>query len=932
MYEHIKKRIVRNLIEEIGCLDATALELVGHNVISVIESKRMIHHGINKDYKPSSYTVDSFTDGSTIVGEYSTQKDYFEDDTPKATPSYVKIDKDITHAIGHKKPVGPDKIYLISNEMEPPSFRAKFNSTLLAQSLGERAIIYDARELAKLIYDQSISNTSIAIYYKQFFPGFSRDLDNYEYFGKVPARCEHHISDVRILELIFDHYKRGPNVCVLHGLSGSGKTQAAIDFIHHKGNDFENFIWVSGEDWKPDTSLSAIQRTRGGTPINVTGLFNSAKTILVIDSIERSLEESQFTELSFGFGKGGVVFATSQIAKPGSALYLAIPTMSKEVAIQILGEDPTSISETCDKFVKACSFSPLILSTTRNIIELEGIDSDEFYKEVLEAPEVISGPDGVSIMRRILTKLEPSTREALGKIANSGSSTNDLNFLRHFIGINACINLQRLSILMPTNTPGVMKVHDLVCVAIQDDVNSTVLAEAIEKYIGGNNGEMTPSVLRQIHLGYRQIHDEHIQRGDRDPNWLTYALLQVEGEAKQGIHEQIHSTEITPDLTLASVMCIIDSKEVHSYTIADSDERRTYYNQCAEAFQEAFANSICADVKAELLHHRAKALRRCGQHEEALGCFTQLLELKPEWHATHGQIAHLGTQYGVDGRIKKKGEESMRTLLGSILQDPLSVPLRVSLAALARLRSYPKVVSEISSRPDEVKKLADIIAMSALEGLDQFYEAFVSFTSIFGYRHSSCCVALAEALPEMLAMPPELVENKQWVSACEALTNTAVAAAWAGKADLSYRIAEASTKFADAVFACEKLKAYDARAVAKAYITASMPQKALDAVAKVPDDRIDHWLLYRKSEAELAIGKQEEAIRSAQKAFDLAAKDSRAQSRISNYHDLLSQCHEALGDNVAALAEAKLALEKCTDDQYRKTLTDRVLSIAGTPA
>ena len=59
MFEHIKKRIIKGLIGEIGCLDPVSLELVGHNVIAIIENKKMIHHGINKDYKPSGYTVDS---------------------------------------------------------------------------------------------------------------------------------------------------------------------------------------------------------------------------------------------------------------------------------------------------------------------------------------------------------------------------------------------------------------------------------------------------------------------------------------------------------------------------------------------------------------------------------------------------------------------------------------------------------------------------------------------------------------------------------------------------------------------------------------------------------------------------------------------------------------------------------------------------------
>ena len=79
MFEPIKKLIIKNLIDEIKQLDATNIELIGHNVVSYIESKRLVHHGINKDYMPSGYTVDSFSDDSNIVVEYSAEKGYFED-------------------------------------------------------------------------------------------------------------------------------------------------------------------------------------------------------------------------------------------------------------------------------------------------------------------------------------------------------------------------------------------------------------------------------------------------------------------------------------------------------------------------------------------------------------------------------------------------------------------------------------------------------------------------------------------------------------------------------------------------------------------------------------------------------------------------------------------------------------------------------------
>jgi hypothetical protein len=110
LFEHIKKRIINGLIEEVTCLDEKGIELVGHNNISQRENQPLIHHGLNKDYMPSGYTVDSFSDDSLIVGEYSAEKGYFDYSGDKDKPIYSKINKDIAHALEHKGGTGPEKI------------------------------------------------------------------------------------------------------------------------------------------------------------------------------------------------------------------------------------------------------------------------------------------------------------------------------------------------------------------------------------------------------------------------------------------------------------------------------------------------------------------------------------------------------------------------------------------------------------------------------------------------------------------------------------------------------------------------------------------------------------------------------------------------------------------------------------------------------
>ena len=931
IYELIKQRVIKELMSEISCLGAAELELIGHNVVGIRENNRMIHHGINKDYKPVKCTVDSFSEDSLVVAEYSSEQGYFDDRGDSSEiklSSFPKIEKDIRHALDHRKPQGPDRIYLITNQEEPPSFRTKFNATSLGQSHGVKIVLLDARELAKEVYQQSTNNPHCAVFYRQFFSGFSQNLDNYEYYGKLPAPCDGYIHDTGIHHALTKHFESNC-ICILHGISGSGKTQAAIDFVHHNSNVFENYVWISGKDWLKDTSLSAIKRSRGGVPVNIVGLFNISKTILVIDGLERSIDQAVFNELQEGFNKGGVVLVTSQSAILESENCLLIPEISNETAVGILGEDWNNSSSEARRFIRACKFCPLILSTARSLILKEGISSSDLFQEILAFPKDIADRDGQSIMEKILGRLKNGTLEMLKKIANSGLIIHDLGFLRFFIGINNIHRLQQLSILLPTSTPDVTKIHDLVCVAVSDFIDGTELANNIEKYIEKHKGDMTPNVIREIHLALSLLQAEHFRRGERDLDWLAYALLQVDSDIKRLLHEQIYLKEISPRSTLSSVMCLIDAREAHAYTIENIDERNEYYRQCAEQYENAFIGSADDDVKAELLHHRGKALRRCGDHEGALDCFTQLLDMKPEWHATHGQIAHLGTQYGVDKDIKDAGIRSMRTLINEMIQDASLVPLRVSLAALARLRSYRNIIDEISEDPDKVQKLADIIALSALDGFGQFYEAFVSFTSKFGYTYTSICINLAERLPEMLVIPPEVVEKKQWVSACEALSNTAISAAKAEKRDLFERLVIASIKFADAISSVDELKPYDGRAVAKAYITANLPKKALEAINKVPHDCIDHWVLYRKAEAQLADGSDYEAFESAREAIALASQDQRAISHMSSYHKLLSEVYERRGQIPEALQEAEYAMKKSKNAQFKNDLAKRVSTLKG---
>ena len=926
MSELIKMRVVRDLIDELAYIDPTSLEIIGHQVIEALENKTLVHHGINKDYKPVGYTVDTFSQDFTVVGEYSTANGYFDDSSGKKKENrFEKIENDIAHAIAKAGENPPTKIYLVTTEEEPASFRGNFNKSKIDEDDRRRVHFLDARELAKAIFKISQENSLAADFFRHYLPDFSQNLDRYEYYGRVPSACAQHKTEKPFVDAVRSHFAAGAEVCVLHGLSGSGKTQAAIEFMHAELPQFGNYLWLAGADWPENTPLTAIKRSRGGAAINAAGLFNATQTLLVIDDLNRAVTSESFAELSKGFQLGGRVLVTSQLGVPGSEIHLQLPPMSMSTGFQILGESEDTASPTCKQFVEACRFCPLILAVTREVAKVDDMPRDELYREVLQDPKTVHTNDGGNVMERILSRLSGENREALRKIADSGCTTYDSQFLRSFIGVNARVSLQNLAILNRTAATATLSVHDLICRVLRSGNSSShEIASAVARYVDQKCGEMVPSVLRQIHLCSSQLQAAYIDNVEAaDPGWVTYSLLQFDNPLQATLISKLHASDLHSEMPIAQLLCIIDAKEAFSYSLG-KEERKTYYRVCADEYGKIATDAGNPNVRAEMLHHQGKALRRCGEIDAALECFMQLLAERPEWHATYGQIAHLGTQSDASSEAIRQGEAAIRRLTDEVRQGLFTVPLRVSLATLSKLRSYPQVSAEIGADAAMVRKLGDLVALSALEGFDQFYEAFLALTALYGYHHGATCLTVAEVYPDMLAIFPNTVDRRQWVNACEALANVSIVASRSGSHTLAAKLESTMRAFADELSRDPSIHPYTARVLAKTFMAIGDYQGAIDAANKIANDAKDHWLLYQQAKAELALDRLDPALATAMSALKSAEKDPKAKARLSIYHDLLSQCLEALGSLTEALRSAETAHELSGDDKYRLQLSTRM--------
>ena len=204
--------------------------------------------------------------------------------------------------------------------------------------------------------------------------------------------------------------------------------------------------------------------------------------------------------------------------------------------------------------------------------------------------------------------------------------------------------------------------------------------------------------------------------------------------------------------------------------------------------------------------------------------------------------------------------------------------------------------------------------------MGQFFEGFVAVSSVFGYRYGDACVALAESVPDIVFLAPAEVDRHQWLNACEALANVAVAAKKNNKPDLFKRLILKSIDFCKAILALgENINNYQARAIAKTYIINGNGAEALKVISLVDDERRDHWLLYRQAEAENMQGIKT-AVQTAKRALELLVEDKKNNDRKASYFHLLSKCYLTNNQVNEAREAITQAISFCDNKQYREEL------------
>lgn len=282
---------IKALTDEIRSLSPTDLEHFGHRFVSIIEGARLNHRGLNLDGRPVGYTIDTFSDGLTIVAEYSSEANYF-------AKSSNKIIKDIDHALE----LAPlfKKLYLVSNQIASNNELIYWNDS--TNKIHENIVIYDARRLATELYDEINRRRSLAFEFVVFLPLIDRLMADGFYQNSLPQLPSNFVLDYDLLAVLTNEMLNN-RVVVIHGLSGSGKTELSLRYAWDSIQSFDNMVWVDSTQLRDNPDLSCIHLFRQNSNINLITLASAAKTLIILDGFDNGFSDSRIDPLISAISK-----------------------------------------------------------------------------------------------------------------------------------------------------------------------------------------------------------------------------------------------------------------------------------------------------------------------------------------------------------------------------------------------------------------------------------------------------------------------------------------------------------------------------------------------------------------------------------------------------------------------------------------------------
>lgn len=728
--------LIDRLANGIGYI-STDFEKFGGFFVQAIIELPLDHRGVNLLGYPVAGVVDTTSADGKVVVEYSDRKDYFGGDMDKARG-------DLAHALAGAP--NAEKVFLLSGQRSKPQATQEFVREALAlpEMQGRSMHLWGAVEIATQLVDHLIVSDAVVRKLAPYLPELERIRQEEAASRAVPEPEDTWLQRPDVDSEIVDRLSRS-SVVALSGVGGLGKTAMARAFAHVHQSDYHVRIWLDGDEVRRVEDLQALPLLRAGESRNIVGLMQTLPCLLVIDDAPVDMDLRSLEKIC---GAGSHIILTQRST---SSTSYSLPMLDRPQSQALLAQAGAPCpDEVFDTIWATIHGHPLSLSLILAAVN-QGASWQDIVQDCKAIGEMATG--GRRLTDILLERLRPSLVRELSVFAWSRLSVCDEDFLSFAIKPLGIRKLKANSLTAPDRDRAI-RLHDVVHAALDESwctsERSAELDRLLEDYIIEASGGEGLDLWRNARILLPKL-EALVGQGDAPPSFLfalltTWDALETKpdlvGEPLDAVkgmaRRKPKPLEVNAVIEAIEQLFLYD-KERHDPAAQDRLRARLV------AFDEMLLlPELTIKETAELLHHKAKALKRLNERQAAAELFEQVLAGPFPLHEARLQLVDI---YRGNQEKEARATQLVNEMLGPGAETD-GLTYSVLLGVIERLPSGSgEWRSSLIDR--HAASIENTIVSAANAGAKHAFDAFASLGRYISIERPGMFQSIFDGLPDV---------------------------------------------------------------------------------------------------------------------------------------------------------------------------------------
>lgn len=504
MKQELRQAYISRISTELtNLVNGPKFEQFGYIIADHVYSDyELVHRGTNISGAPVGYVVDTFSNCGKVVCEYSSDEKFFL--------NFSKINNDIQHALTHHKN-SLESIFLLSNRLCKPINQKKLTTIIsdTKKNLGVDVKIWDSRTISEYIVDEILLEESTVERLINFLPCI-QTIRNESILNLTLPKVDSSYQPRKDLETEIITKLLAGNSLAITGFGGTGKSSFASSISHSIKENFDIPLWLDASEITDIEHLGHYDVYRNGHKVNVLGLLQSKKILLILDDLSAPVS---ITHLASLCKNGSVIIVTRKNSFDDDDW--EIPPLDAAAVKNIL--DHNTETACPDKIFKkvynTVGGHPLIYSLMNANIRSkyynwEDIESD--CEAISEYEDDRNQKLTVRLIGHIVGRLETQ----LSFLKSCNSKVIDLGFAKYAIKPIGVKKLIKSTILTMSGS-GFLKIHDIIFEALTNiTIAQTDISPILNDYLKNTEADQWSAFLRVSHRHRDAIYKRYKTQGE----------------------------------------------------------------------------------------------------------------------------------------------------------------------------------------------------------------------------------------------------------------------------------------------------------------------------------------------------------------------------------------------------------------------------------